>query len=55
MRKLALVLVIKLAVLAGLWWGFVRDQRAAVTTARATAPIIGTRPTPAPMTSTTQE
>lgn len=54
-RKLALVLVIKLAVLAGLWWGFVRDQRVAVTTDRATAQILGTRPTPAPMTSTTQE
>ena len=29
-RKLAVVLLIKLAVLAALWWGFVRDQRVAV-------------------------
>ncbi|MDP1886452.1 cytochrome oxidase putative small subunit CydP [Polaromonas sp.] len=30
MRKLALVLVIKLAVLMALWWFFVRDQRVPV-------------------------
>ncbi|MFZ2388310.1 MAG: cytochrome oxidase putative small subunit CydP [Polaromonas sp.] len=29
-KKLALALVIKLAVLTALWWGFVRDQRVAV-------------------------
>jgi len=29
-RRLAWVLVIKLAVLFGLWWGFVRDQRVTV-------------------------
>ena len=29
-RKLALVLVIKLAVLMALWWFFVRDQRVSV-------------------------
>lgn len=29
-RKLALALVIKLAVLTALWWGFVRDQHVAV-------------------------
>lgn len=26
-KKLAVVLVIKLAVLVALWWGFVREQR----------------------------
>lgn len=29
-RKLAVVFVIKLAVLTALWWGFVRDQRVVV-------------------------
>ena len=29
-RKLAVVLVLKLAVLALLWWGFVREQRVTV-------------------------
>lgn len=29
-RKLAVVLVIKLAVLMALWWFFVRDQRVSV-------------------------
>jgi hypothetical protein len=31
-KRLAWVLVIKLAVLFGLWWGFVRDQRVSVNT-----------------------
>jgi hypothetical protein len=30
LRKLALVLVLKLAILLALWWVFVRDQRVAV-------------------------
>lgn len=29
-KKLAVVLVLKFAVLATLWWGFVREQRVAV-------------------------
>lgn len=29
-KKLAVVLVIKLVLLFGLWWGFVRDQRVTV-------------------------
>jgi hypothetical protein len=29
-RKLALVLVLKLAVLLALWWGFIREQRVTV-------------------------
>lgn len=29
-KRLAWVLVIKLVVLFGLWWGFVRDQRVTV-------------------------
>ena len=30
-KKLALVLVLKLAQLVGLWWGFVREQRVTLT------------------------
>ncbi len=29
-RKLAVVLILKIAVLALLWWGFVREQRVTV-------------------------
>lgn len=29
-KKLAVVLIIKLVLLFGLWWGFVRDQRVTV-------------------------
>jgi hypothetical protein len=29
-RKLALVLLVKLALLLALWWGFVREQRVTV-------------------------
>jgi hypothetical protein len=45
-RKLAVVLVIKLAVLTGLWWVFVRDQRVAVDTGSAASQMLGTRPAP---------
>lgn len=41
-RKLAIVLVIKLAVLTGLWWGFVRDERVPVDTDSAAARLLGT-------------
>jgi len=44
-RKLTVVLVIKLAVLTGLWWGFVRDQRVPVDTDRAASQMLG-RPAP---------
>ena len=30
LRKLSLVLLVKFAVLAALWWGFVREQRVTV-------------------------
>lgn len=46
MRKLAVVLVLKLLVLTGLWWGFVRDQRVPVNAAAATAHLLGSHPTP---------
>lgn len=45
-RKLAVVLVIKLAVLTGLWWGFVREQRVPVDAQAAAAQMLGTRPAP---------
>jgi hypothetical protein len=47
-RKLAVVLVIKLAVLTGLWWGFVRDQRVPVDTDSAAMQMLGSRPAPNP-------
>ncbi len=51
-RKLAVVLVLKLAVLFGLWWGFVREQRvlvdsdlvAAQLLQPATKPLDGKKP-----------
>lgn len=46
LRKLAVVLVIKLAVLVGLWWGFVRDQRVPVDTDAAAMQMLGSRPVP---------
>lgn len=45
-RKLAVVLVIKLAVLTGLWWGFVREQRVPVDTDSAALQMLGSRPVP---------
>jgi hypothetical protein len=45
-RKLAVVLVIKLAVLTGLWWGFVRDQRVPVDTDSAALQMLVSRPMP---------
>jgi hypothetical protein len=45
-RKLAVVLVIKLAVLTGLWWGFVREQRVPVDTDSAALQMLGSRPAP---------
>lgn len=43
LRKLALALAIKLVVIVGLWWGFVRDQRAVVDTDVAARQMLGTR------------
>jgi len=40
-RKLAAVLVIKLAVLLALWWVFVREQRVAVDGEAAAARLLG--------------
>jgi hypothetical protein len=52
-RKLAVVLVIKLFVLVGLWWGFVREERVAVSPESAAAQMLG--PAPAPMSLSVQE
>ena len=41
LKKLALALVIKLVLLAALWWGFVRDQRVAVDGDAAAAQLLG--------------
>lgn len=46
LRKLAIVLVLKLAVLTGLWWGFVREQRVRVDTDAAATQLLGHRPAP---------
>lgn len=45
-RKLAIVLAIKLVVLTGLWWGFVREQRVPVDTDSAAMQLLGKRPAP---------
>ncbi|MFT7724626.1 MAG: hypothetical protein QM788_17650 [Roseateles sp.] len=44
-RHLAWVLAVKLLALAGLWWGFVRDQRLSPDAASAAQHIVA--PTPA--------
>lgn len=43
-KKLAVVLVIKLAVLLALWWGFVRDQRVVVDGDDVAAQILAAQP-----------
>jgi hypothetical protein len=45
-RKLAIALAIKLLVLTGLWWGFVREQRVPVDTDSAALQMLGSRPAP---------
>jgi hypothetical protein len=45
-RKLAIALAIKLLVLTGLWWGFVREQRVPVDTDTAAMQLLGKRPVP---------
>ena len=45
-RKLAIALAIKLLVLVGLWWGFVREQRVPVDTDTAATQLLGRRPAP---------
>lgn len=52
-RKLAVVLVLKLVLLTGLWWGFVRDQRVAVNADAATTHLLG--PHPAAVSTSVQE
>ncbi len=45
-KKLVLVLVLKLAVLLGLWWGFVREQRVHVDAQRVAAQLLQQAATP---------
>lgn len=51
MRKLAIALAIKLLVLSGLWWGFVREQRVPVDSDAAATQMLG----PAPMKTLTPQ
>jgi hypothetical protein len=46
-RKLALVLLVKLALLLSLWWGFVREQRVTVDADKVAAQLLQGVPTPA--------
>lgn len=46
-RKLALVLLLKLALLLALWWGFVREQRVTVDADSAAAQLLQSVPAPA--------
>ncbi len=46
-RKLALVLLLKLALLMALWWGFVREQRVTVDADKVAAQILQGVPTSA--------
>jgi hypothetical protein len=43
-RKLAVVLLLKLAVLVALWWGFVRDERVTVDPSRVAAQFLQRTP-----------
>jgi len=45
-RKLAVVLVLKLAVLLALWWFFVREQRVVVDGEAAAARVLGPQHSP---------
>lgn len=40
-KKLTLALLVKLVVLFGLWWGFVREQRVAVDAQTAATQLLG--------------
>jgi hypothetical protein len=46
-RKLALVLLLKFALLLALWWGFVREQRVTVDADKVAAQLLQSVPTPA--------
>jgi len=46
-RKLALVLLLKLALLLALWWGFVREQRVTVDADSAATQLLQSVPAPA--------
>jgi hypothetical protein len=46
-RKLALVLLLKLALLMALWWGFVREQRVTVDADKVAAQLLQSVQTPA--------
>jgi hypothetical protein len=46
-RKLALVLLLKLALLLALWWSFVREQRVTVDADKVASQLLQSLPTPA--------
>lgn len=46
LRHLVIAVVVKLAVLVGLWWGFVRDQRVDADTAQTATHLGVTPPVP---------
>ena len=46
-KKLTVVLLVKLAVLVALWWGFVQDQRVTVDTNSVAAQFLQSAPIPA--------
>lgn len=46
-RKLALVLLLKFALLLALWWGFVREQRVTVDPDSVTTQLLQSVPAPA--------
>lgn len=43
-RKLAVVLLLKLAVLVALWWGFVRDERVTLDPSRVATQFLQSTP-----------
>jgi hypothetical protein len=45
-RKLALVLLLKLALLLALWWGFVREQRVTVDADSVATQLLQSVPVP---------
>jgi hypothetical protein len=45
-RKLALLLLLKFALLLALWWGFVREQRVTVDSEKVATQLLQGGPTP---------
>lgn len=49
-RELTVVVLVKLVVLAGLWWAFVKDQHVSVGTTETSLPWLADNPGAAPAT-----